>query len=74
MSAHMDFLRRRDMIVHIDKTEDEIARDMVRVNGNCICEWCGFEYRQHKYIDNCLTPEEGHPYLKILCDGTIIKL
>lgn len=47
--------------------------DGERCSGECVCEKCGHDFYHH--------PEEWRrigygnvPYLKILCDGTLVKL
>ncbi len=44
----------------------------VRASGDCVCAWCGREYRKHP-----LDPYElydGWPWLTVLCDGRRVKL
>lgn len=40
--------------------------DMIRASGDCICDECGFEYRQHDQVAAGNT--------MILCDGRLVKL
>lgn len=44
-----------------------------RASGDCICAACGEPYRKHPYADNPKGPD-GRPFLKRLCDGTLVKL
>ena len=47
----------------------------VRASGDCLCSDCGKKYYDHP---SDKAPEsldwEGHPFLRILCDGTRVKL
>lgn len=70
---HILNLRKRGLLVHVDKTDEEIARDTIRASGMCICEKCGKEYWWHPYVDNC-RDMDGYPFVHITCDGTIVKL
>jgi hypothetical protein len=49
--------------------------DIARVDGGCICETCGKEYRCHP--DDWRTAHDGNdyfPWLVVMCDGTLGKL
>lgn len=55
---------------HLLSDEDRIKIDnneMHRASGECICETCGKEYRQHNDVIGAL-------WLTKLCDGTLVKL
>lgn len=58
----------------IGETDRRLA-SMVRASGECICEDCGKLYRKHPDFTE---PEglsyDGRPFLKVLCDGTLVKL
>jgi hypothetical protein len=47
--------------------------EMVRASGDALCELCGRTYYRHpvtyEYVD-----WDGHPYLHVGCDGTLLKL
>lgn len=47
--------------------------EAVRAGGECTCPTCGNLYRQHPY-DMKVLDWEGHPFIKVLCDGTRVKL
>lgn len=69
---YLEFLRKRNMLVHLNLTEDEIAAQMIRAGGAVVCSECGKEYFKHPFIDDCLF--DDRPYLHVICDGTIVKL
>lgn len=41
--------------------------EYVRASGDCICDSCGFEYREH-------APVVGFEWLHQLCSGKLVKL
>lgn len=41
--------------------------DRGRASGDCLCLDCGREYRRHSV-------DVDHPYLNVLCDGSVVKL
>jgi hypothetical protein len=45
----------------------------IRASGDCLCASCGREYRRHPQ-DKIELSYDGHPFLRILCDGTRVKL
>lgn len=53
--------------------DDEEAPEMVRVSGEMVCETCGELYRKHPQDEERLS-YDGHPYLRVGCDGRLLKL
>ncbi len=49
----------------------------IRASGDCVCS-CGREYRKHKHDPTQLGPPDHNgvpqPFLRVLCDGTRVKL
>jgi len=51
------------------------VEEFIRASGDCICEICGKKYYDHpleknkEYLDY-----EDRPFLRRLCDGTLVKL
>lgn len=41
--------------------------DRGRAAGDCICGECSRDYRHHPH-------DIDHPYLNVLCDGSVVKL
>jgi hypothetical protein len=72
-NAFIEYLRLKGKLKMLNLSDEEIARDMIRASGDCICEECGKKYYDHPYIENNLDGE-GHPYLHITCNGLIVKL
>lgn len=72
-NAFMEFLRLKGKLKMLKLSDEEIARDMIRASGDCICEKCGKKYYDHPYIENALDGE-GHPYLHVICNNLIVKL
>lgn len=54
-------------------TPVEPPSEMRRANGDCLCELCGRPYRKHPHTYEHLD-WEGHPFLRVACDGTLLKL
>lgn len=72
----VDYLRKKGKLIHVDLTNEEIDRQMIRASGECICEECGEPYRKHPYIDNVMD-ESGdrlQPFIHRVCDGLLVKL
>jgi len=47
---------------------DKVDRgEWYRAAGACVCETCGYEYRQHSYVI-------GFRWLRRLCNGDLVKL
>lgn len=44
-----------------------------RAGGLCICQTCGLEYRRHPQATEWLD-WQGEPWLRRLCNGTLVKL
>lgn len=44
-----------------------------RVSGDATCDECGSPYREHP-SDRKNTDNEGHPFLRVACDGRRVKL
>lgn len=51
----------------------QLERAFIRASGDCICKDCKKKYRQHPQDMEELS-YDGYPYLRILCDGTRVKL
>lgn len=47
--------------------------EMRRVDGNCPCNLCGRPYWRHPDTYEHLD-WNGHPFLKVACDGSLVKL
>ena len=45
----------------------------IRADGGLICPSCGAEYRRHPY-DPAELSFDDRPFLRVLCDGTRVKL
>jgi len=45
---------------------------IVRADQNCLCEICGDLYRKHPYSVH--RSWDSNPYLRVLCDMTLVKL
>lgn len=45
---------------------------IVRADQNCICNICGDLYRRHPYSIH--RSFDDYPYLRVLCDITLVKL
>lgn len=43
-----------------------------RAGGDCVCNRCGKTYREHPHDGAILY--DGHPFLRKLCDGSLVKL
>jgi hypothetical protein len=47
--------------------------EMRRAGGDVVCELCGRPYRKHvltyEFVD-----WDGHPFLHVHCDGSLLKL
>lgn len=62
----------------------EVAKKLVnrylgeihRVSGECPCIICGNEYRKHAYCTDKehLSGIDGQPFLRVACDGRLLKL
>ena len=70
---YMDYLRKKGKLKKLKLTDDQIARQMIRASGECLCPKCGQEYYSHPYVENCLDMN-GYPYMHVTCDGLIVKL
>lgn len=44
-----------------------------RVSGDCYCHICHIQFRYHSRVSNILS-FDGHPFLHLHCDGTLMKL
>lgn len=44
-----------------------------RAGGDVICEECGCKYLDHVMFQG-EKDDQGHPFLHMLCDGTLVKL
>ncbi len=59
-------------------TNDFLARSepgsVVRASCECVCNHCGRKYREHPYDPYELSGIDGHPFLRVLCDGRRVKL
>jgi hypothetical protein len=53
--------------------DDEELAHIVRASGDCICESCGWEYWRHPSAMDHLG-YDGQPFLRRLCDRTLVKL
>lgn len=71
-NPYLKLLRKKGKLIHLDVSEDEIARRMVRTSGDAICEVCNKTHREHPYIDDTLF--QDYPYLHYICNGIIAKL
>lgn len=50
---------------------DEV--EFVRVPGSLPCPACQKNAQDHPWFTRCLS-WQGLPYLRVLCDGTLVKL
>lgn len=65
----------RKMAVYLMKqanAADDIE-PFIRSAGDVACEVCGDTYRHHPY-DMKMVDHEGHPFLRVRCDGRRLKL
>ena len=69
----IQYLKAKGKLVMVDKSDDDIARDCFRASHMCVCKVCGKLYIDHPYVENWLD-REGHPFLNVICDGSIVKL
>jgi hypothetical protein len=56
--------------------EEEIDCEEIvygRAAGELVCSECGKDHRDHPWLEKCLGFDD-HPYLRELCDGTLVKL
>jgi len=51
----------------------EPPSEMRRASGDCLCELCDRPYWRHPYTYEYVD-WDGHPFLKVACDGTLLKL
>ena len=72
----LDYYRARGKLIHLEMSDDQIAKNTRRVSGEVVCIYCGKQNRDHPYIDNCLDHSnlDPSPFLHWLCNGTIAKL
>lgn len=59
-----------DIVVKMNGVPISVPDDVtefVRAGGDVICPKCGKMYKKHKQHDK-------HPWLNVLCDGTLVKL
>lgn len=47
--------------------------DYVRASGEAVCPRCKKLYREHDFAKG-LDGYDGHPFLRELCDGALVKL
>lgn len=62
----------RNKSIFLPLTDSEIDANMIRVEGDCICDECGLEYYKHPHISNITY--ENYPFLNYICNGVIAKL
>jgi len=67
-----DQLRRGLFLSTANLTPKNSGDDFHRASGACVCE-CGFAYRDHPYSEDDVS-FDGQLFLKVLCDGTKVKL
>lgn len=53
--------------------------DFIRASGDCVCRVCNKTYRNHPYDEKILSgiadwDGKFRPFLRIICDGTRVKL
>lgn len=52
--------------------------DFIRASGECICPACKLPYRKHPFDTKVFGLEDHNgvrqPFLRVLCDGTRVKL
>jgi hypothetical protein len=48
------------------------AEDVLRADGDCLCDCCDNPYRLHPMSRHA--DHNGEPYLHRLCDGQLVKL
>lgn len=54
--------------------DGHVQNRMRRASGDCVCELCSKPYWQHPNDETHLSGIDGAPYLRILCDGSLVKL
>ena len=69
----LEHYRNKDMLVHLDISDEELQKRIFKTVGHVICEECGSAYDRHTYIDDFLNNNE-RPYLHLLCDGRLANL
>ena len=52
---------------------DDPPPNIVRVSGETVCETCDKRYRSHPF-DEVNLDHEGNQYLRVACDGRLLKL
>jgi len=70
---YLEHLKRKNLLKHVDLSDEEIAKVMFRTGGNVICDICGRDLYSHPFVDN-VHDMNGHPFLHITCSGKIVKL
>jgi hypothetical protein len=53
--------------------QDGTDCDYWRASGECVCEDCGKKFYDHPDYLECLGKDDV-PFLKVLCDGRLVKL
>lgn len=63
------------LFLHYARAWFDGAPHFYRASGDCVCRWCGKEYRKHPNSEH-RAPESmgGYPFLRRLCNGDLVKL
>lgn len=48
--------------------------DVLRASGECVCPHCGRRYYRHPRDPYEVDASTGRAWLRVLCDGTRVKL
>jgi len=52
-----------------------LSGSFIRASGDCVCDQCGDKYFDHPSEKSKQNLDwEGRPFLRRLCDGTLVKL